>query len=403
MRLSIELYVPQEVLPPPPAEVLSAPAPLPGRSVEEAVQRAEEMTGGSVGVEPLDLNLARAAMQEGVLVDLSIHWWRGRVRMSSMDVGIPDDAPSARPATTGKKAKKRRITATHMHLFPTKIIDDITAAETRLRRSPRDSGFRIEGYRGHFVPSRGWEDFKKLFSAGKANMMKAIDNLCDDLETHKKTVAAEIAEFAPRAWIGHRPTWDEMGTAEPGYYARTVEPTTAFVDWFVTKFLVQIPTAEIIRAHVDVHYDLSIPHVPEVSAALEVARGQVSLQAELHDSLEAQRDSLPRRFIDAVLFSCSDHLSAAAAKIATSSGKRTGEATRLANQTRKLAAEVRRMNLTRDPRVEGIAADMEREIRTVEARANGSQRPLDVAEVAAPTIKAAAALAALAAHRGEAE
>lgn len=384
MRLHIapDARAAQPTLPPPvsrPARLTPEPTKVsepPKIGPKEAAKRAEELTGEPVGILPVDLNLVRAAMLEGVLVDASLHCWRGSTALKPADMGLSGKAA---------EASKAQSSGETIWLIPEAVGKRVDAADTKMRRALRDNGFRIQGYRGWFIPATGWDGFKETFDAGVADFNAAVDDLCKNLDSYREGVQKHLRELAPRAWRGHRETWDELGTCQPGSLSRVEEPTSTFVEWFVTNFAARIPTAEIIRDSAQVTCTRNILHVPEISAALNVARSHAGMRDELVKSLEEQRDSLPMRFIEGVAGSVLAVLQKCFTAISRNANARPGSMTRAVTAVRKAIDEARRGNLTKDPRIEVALANLDRELRTAEARASGAQRSMMLDEILAPT------------------
>jgi hypothetical protein len=348
---------------------------LPAVGPKEAARRAEEFTGGPVGVLPVDLNLVRAAMLEGVLVDVSIHCWRGSSRLTPADIGLSGDAA---------KASKEQGVGETILLIPESVGKAVEAADTKFRRAMRENGFRIQGYRGWFIPAKNWDSFRETYDSGVKDFEAAIENLCANLDKHRQTVERNLRALAPRAWRGHRASWDEYGSAAAGAFEHVDEPTTAFVDWFVVNFSSRIPTAEIIRDSAQVIFRRNILHVPEVASALEAAKTHAGMREDLLASLQEQRESLPARFIDGVVRSVLQTMQRCYDGAMKSRGRQPGAGTRMVGVVRKSVAEARHGNLTQDPRIEKALSNLEIGLRTTEARASGGQRSVAVEEVLAP-------------------
>lgn len=379
---------PRPVAPPPPPPVTAAPA-VQRVAPEVVAKEIGTKIGEPVDVRAFDMNLVRAAMTEGVLVTLTVRWWRGTSTMSLEDEGL---------SRAEQEKSRRRTSKSMMILMPHQVREAHVAAEAALRRSLRNAGMRIEGYAGYFIPVKSWDEFKKSFNEARDQMRNAVLALAKDdelLEKHRATCEREFRALAPRAWRGHREDWDDFGQARVGAFTEVKDPPPTFIDWFATRFLAEIPTAEIIRDYLDVRYSTSLLFVPEVEAAMEVARGNAALQSELKASLRAQREDLPMRFIRSIRAEIASEVSRTSERLAAVTGKKPGEASRALTAIRKLSQRVDEMNLARDPVVAKIMERMLEDTRMAEARANGAQRPLQLDAAVAPLQHAAGELSKL--------
>ena len=352
----------------PPAVVSAGPV--------AAAKRAAELTGDEVGVLPIDLNLVRAAMEEGVLVDVVVRFWRQTVKMQPADLGLSTEAEL--------EAAKKQTSAGSVRLIPREVSSAFAAAETKIRRATRENGFRIDGHRGWFVPSKNWEAFQRLYNAGVVAFQDALDSFCAKLPGHVESMRAQLVKLAPRAWMGHRAAWDELGAVVPGQFTSTATPTAGFIEWFALQYVSKIPTAEIIKDYAEVRRTLNVLHVPDVAAAMNVAKSNVQLQDAVRDSLTEQRDSLPQRFIDSVARSVVEEIHGALVRTTTAGQKRPGASARAITALRGSIAAAREKNLTQDPRITLQLEILERGIRTVIARADGTGRPVVLDELLVP-------------------
>lgn len=368
-----------------------APVPVPAPVITQGptavARKLSEKIGEDVKVLPVDLQLIRAAMEEGVLVDVIVRFWRQTVKLQPADLGLATDAEV--------EAALRQTSTGSVQLIPKDVRDAFGAAETKLRRATRENGFRIDGYRGWFIPAKSWESFQRLYDAGKADFEAALASFCAQLPEHVERVRQHLAELAPRAWVGHRASWDEMGQGQPGQYASLAQPTAAFVEWFALQFTSRIPTAEIIRDYAEVRRVLNVLHVPDVAAAMSVARTNVQLQEAVRDSLEDQRDSLPQRFVESVARSVLGEIQRAFVRISAAGQKRAGAATRALTALKASVHVARERNLTQDPRLTKILGALDVALNTVAARASGAGRAVALDELLAPVKVAIDQLAVL--------
>ena len=358
---------------PPPAVKISAPKPAtqtvthkPIATSSEVQKAVSAMVNAPVEVLAVDLNLARAASKEGVLVDIEMHTWSPTRRLTPADRGISDVSESAL-----QQARSERVI-----LLPESVRKQYSAAKTRMHRAMTENGFRIRGYRGCFVPAKSWPAFKRGFEKGQADLEATLTDLCDNIETHTKTIEAALRQLAPRAWTGHRADWTNQGTAQPGTYALVDTPPEEFIEEFVLRFLCHIPPVEEIRARTWAQAKLNALYIPEVSAMLSDAQEMSALSKDLRDSLSRQNRDLPMAFAESCAASIAGKMGELLIDINKSAGTRTSGIARSINNVRTKLKGMREFNLTKDPRVEHILSQAEYAIQKAEARAAGSGVPI---------------------------
>ena len=331
-------------------------------------------------VNPLDLNLARAAMTRGLLVDVWTRRWRYAPRLTPQDSGIPEGV-----------AMPKGFTPERVALLPDRVLKSLRNAETLIRRAAPENGFPVRGYRGTFVPARDWHRFKEMFERGRRDLTDAVEDICANLEDYRAEVGVHLgqADLVNRAWRGHRGTWTEGDTVAPGALASLAEPTELFRETWVLGFTRHIPPPDVLRASMDVGYHLSILHVPEAVVAVDIARDHAALAEEVARSLEEQRESLPRRFVESVLAAEARRFEKLRTRAANAGGGSAGGVTKLFNAALLGLEEIRRQNLVAEPRVEQLVRDTVRALKVAQARANASDRPVHQGDILAPLQRAA--------------
>lgn len=336
------------------------------------VKTEQEIVAAKLGEIPeeagLDLNLVRAAMTRGVLVDTRARRWRGYFTLNAQDCGIV-------PGSKVKRSNER------IGLIPEKILERIERGESYVRRSVVENGFRVPGgYRGYFVPLTQVAKFKRQFDEGKQEVLAAMKDLADGRDKHEEFIRRVVVPpLIKRAWMGHRSTWAEGG-GPAGQFTDQDKPTEAFVETFTMRIICAIPPPEFLLESVDVGYTYNLLHLPEVAAAVNIAADNEALNREIRASLEEQRESLPRRFIEAVLAAIGEQLETLRQRAMKAVGDRPGPATKTYNAALSGIAAAKGLNLIGDKRVEHVLRDLEMELRKAQALANGRQQLLRAAD-----------------------
>lgn len=352
---------PEEVDPPAPPPVM----PKPTAPMEKARQAAESKTGASVDVLALDLNLARAATLEGVMVDIGMHTWMPTRQLSPQDSGYSDVTD-----LTLKQIKLGRIC-----LLPDIFRKAFDAAKARMYRAMTDHGFKIRGFRGYFVPMKNWEKFKKGFDLGLSDLNEALDRLCRNPDKHLQYLHDTLSgDLAKTAWRGHRSTWTDGDRVAPGTFANVEIPPPEFIEEFVLRFTSLVPPETIIREKTWAHYELKILYVPEVKALIGEAKALATLGDELRDNLVRQQNELPLVFAESLAAAVTKRFQDLVDDLKTLKASNTGGITRALNNLRTKLKAMREINLAQDPRIEHVITTAERELSKAEARATAGGR-----------------------------
>lgn len=359
--------------PPPAVEITPPPAVareatiLSARPASEVRQVASQALGGAlVSPAEVDLGLVRAAMTRGVLTTANIHLWAPYRFLSLQDRGLSQTA-------------KANLRGESISILPPAIRTVYAKGKSAIYRGLSESGFKVQGYKGVFIPLARWEGFLRLFNKGRDHIHSGLDMLCKDLDGYRAGLEAYVArEIVPRAWTGHRTTWSEGGS-KPGCFAEVVKPTPDFVEWMQTRFSGCFPPEEEIRARTYVNYDLSVLHVPEIGAMIEEARALNALGDELRKSLERQRQDLPRVFAESVIAAVTEILTDEVEILSKAKGTGAGGLARLRTGLRKHLSDAKATNLSQDSRLVRILTDADTALRREESRADaaGGHVPLD--------------------------
>lgn len=313
---------------------------------------------------PLDLNVVRAAMTRGVLVDTRAKRWRGFFTLTAQDCGIPPDSKV-------KRSNER------VCIIPQKILTSILNGESKIRRSVVETGFRVPGgYRGYFVPLTEIPQFKRLYEEGEKEVRTALEQLASHPDKHEEYIRKTVAPpLIPRAWLGHRSTWTE-GKYKAGHFSEQAKPTEAFAATFTERLVSSIPPPDFLRESVDIGYTYNLLHLPEVAAAVNIAADNEALNREIRTSLEEQRESLPRRFVAGVHAAIAEVLETVRQRALRGSSPLPGPTTKMFNAAMNSLATARSLNLVGDKRVDAILREAEMGMKKAHTLAVGRQEPL---------------------------
>ena len=187
----------------------------------------------------------------GVLVDLTIGFWRAKTVLTHRDLGLPE------PKTPQEKAAFRELmTLGTRNLMPAEIIERLNSNDSGARKCLKEHAYRTRW--GHWVDLGRYPRWKTLNQEFARTHLEIRDEVCAPKKwieirqwcDNRYAVAAHnaydrLARVAPsvlKAEDGHRLTRDE------------------FVHQYVTRALLKMPTRE--QVYASFAYTVQLSYIP---------------------------------------------------------------------------------------------------------------------------------------------
>jgi len=179
------------------------------------------VNGREIDVAQYKNDWALALMSKGVIVKLSISWWRAKSSISAEELGLrfKDNEVIS--------FMKKYVNLGSENLLPPEVISEIQYIDQKARENLKNHSF--DTIWGKFVPYTAfiqWQDNDKLI---QEDFYKAAKNLCDSYDSILDIVRQEYRKMAGDVWARLYPN-DPHGV------------TSSFVEEFVSKVISKIPS-----------------------------------------------------------------------------------------------------------------------------------------------------------------
>jgi hypothetical protein len=237
------------------------------------------VTGQTVTVQDFDW---RELMEDGVIAEVTIGRWRGKMRLTPEDLGLPAEA-----------IKEQELTEL-LHLgdkllLPAKTLRSLQAVESRARAKLRRAGF--ETHWGIFIPVTAYQTMKRDLDECKTDYFRLRNNILDQYDDLK-------SEMYMSYLAAGRVAYDRLMQQNYLPYGSNRE---IFAEDFANRILVNIPPAAEIYASFEFEVRLSyipLPALLDQKAERAASRPDLQEDAEEYERRRArekmQRDIITR-------------------------------------------------------------------------------------------------------------
>jgi len=240
------------------------------RGARAARDRLAERMGAEAGdIDVAMEDLALQLMQGGVVVDIDIHQWTGKIRLHPKDLGLKDGA-SSKAIILGDKL-----------LMPPTMLRLANSLTTQLRANLEKHSFRTLW--GRWVTATEYKDWKDNHDRLVEEFVGVGQALADNRElimTSNSGVWGELRQLYARH---AREAWCRLNHLPVDAYADDCPAT--FVESYIQAILGHMPSAEDIRASFYVEAHISYIPLPSMLEE-DRARGQ-----RVWEMAEAEREA----------------------------------------------------------------------------------------------------------------
>jgi hypothetical protein len=234
-------------------DVVEGDVPL--TAEERGTIAARDRLAAKMGADAADIGIVREdialrLMEGGMVVDLDIHTWTGVKRLLPRDLGISD-----------KRARSKAIKLGEKLLMPPTIKRQINSLVAQLRQNLDRHSIRT--FWGRWVPASAYQEWKERHDQLTKEYLEVGEALAanlDQIMTSSSGMWGELrriyAEHARAAWCReHRLPVDEANLDMcPGRY----------VEEYIQKIFVHMPTADEIRDKFQVVANISFIPLPSI-------------------------------------------------------------------------------------------------------------------------------------------
>jgi len=177
------------------------------------------VNGREVDVSQFRNDWALALMTQGVIVKLSLSWWRAQAPLKAEDLGLKfTDQDSL-------AFMKKYVNLGTENLLPPEIINEIQYINAKARENLKEHSFNTIW--GKFVPYTAfaeWQDADKLI---RQDFFMAAQTLCDKYDIILDIVRQEYKKLAKDVWFR---------------LYKDSNPTESFIEDFIYKVICKIPS-----------------------------------------------------------------------------------------------------------------------------------------------------------------
>lgn len=181
----------------------------------------------------------RALMETGALACLRVSRYRGNKALTAEDLGLsPEDVEQA----------NKIVALGHRLLLPKDVLNAFNSVETRSRQIL--AGYTLRTPAGLFLPPSAYDACSAAMTEQRAKFMALVDQLIDDLPTHRETVRQSYHD------LGNQ-TYNRL--LAQNLIAYGLDRYT-FIDQFVDRCMALFPTVDDLRR--SFAFDLRLEFVP---------------------------------------------------------------------------------------------------------------------------------------------
>ena len=183
------------------------------------MMNAIKINGRDVDVSQYRNDWALALMSQGVIVKISMSWWRATAPLRAEELGlkfVDKDAFSF---------MKKYVRLGTESLLPPEVISEIKHIESKARENLKEHSFNTVW--GKFVPYTAFAEWQDANNLIKEDFLQAGKNLCDKYDSIVDIVRLEYRKMA-------KDVWSRLYTDS--------EPNESYIQEFVSKIISKIPS-----------------------------------------------------------------------------------------------------------------------------------------------------------------
>lgn len=126
--------------------------------------------------------------KQGVLVDINIHKWLGKRKLTPEDMGIP------------KESVPPHFTLGEKYLIPKDVLNNFHRIDERARALLKESSFEFPFGDARYIPKKGILEFDKDFNEIKKLYDNAVDDLVKNYHRYRLEMRSQFLDAAKRAY-----------------------------------------------------------------------------------------------------------------------------------------------------------------------------------------------------------
>jgi HEPN domain-containing protein len=285
---------------------------------------------------PIDEHKVLKMMEQGVLVQLHISYWRPYTRLKEADLGIQATNGARGYIQLGKKK-----------LLPPEMIAKIETIELRTRMALREHS--LDCFWGRFVPVKAWQSWREH---------------SDKLRKRFYEVRDEIVNTIPESITQLREIYTQM--AKDAYkreeYNLNAEASQTYIDAFVSACLNRIPPAEQIGR--TFNYNEVYSYIPLPGQLKAYAQGvfEEDMHRQIAQQFFEQKQEMMRVFLNEI----GTGLRAMVVKVCQSVRDSIKQHGKLVPQSvtdlKGLLRKLERLNFHEDAQIAKMIEDMSQEV-----------------------------------------
>lgn len=271
-------------------------------------------------------------MEDGVLVQLHISYWRPYSRLSEADLGIKTDSEIKKYLQFGRKK-----------LLPPYVILQVERVEANARRNLEDHSFPCLW--GRFIPITAWDEWHEENERIKAQFHVVMESVINEMPN----IAVELDQI-------YRKMAED---AQTRLHFIEKELPDNFVDQFVQLCKAQIPTQDAMRAackYSEVYNYIPLPEQLNINVQAEGMKSQVA------DELNKQKQEIMTGFFADINLALRQMVASVCQNVKTSIEKNDRLVSRSVVGLKNLITKVEVMNFHNDPDVAGMINDIKKEL-----------------------------------------
>lgn len=221
----------------------------------------------------------RDVMRDGVIAEVTIGRWRGKMRLSPEDLGLPADAI------------KEQELSDLLHLgdkllLPAKTLRRLTALESRARQKLSRSGF--ETHWGTFVPVTAYDKFRRELDECERDYYAMRDEIVlnyDDLveQVRQSYFAAGLVAY------------DRLRKADPDAMQYNYASRELFAESFSRRILSNVPPVN--QIYQSFRFEISLYYIPLPSLVEETVSPATLTPDQAEYQREQERQTMQRDIV----------------------------------------------------------------------------------------------------------
>lgn len=248
------------------------------------------ISGRDIDISQFRNNWAMALMTQGVIVKLSLSYWRAKAPLKAEELGLKFQGNDV------LSFMQKYVNLGSESLLPPEIISDITFVENKARENLREHSF--DTIWGRFIPYTAfaeWQDNDKVI---REDFDTVAHNLCDKYDSILLIVKDEYKKMAKDVW--HR------------LYPDKGEPTLSFVEEFISKIINKIPSKNKIFnsfRYETIYFSIPLPSLiendvfkaEEIKNKKEISKFNIELEKETKKRISEEYIKRKQEYIDGFL------------------------------------------------------------------------------------------------------